>query len=80
MKLRLLDLFSGIGGFSLAARWTGEIETTAFCEINKYCQKILKKHWPDVPIIERIQDLKNGRQFGTIDIITGGFSYIKFYR
>lgn len=56
-KLRLLDLFSGIGGFSLAARWTGRIETAAFCEINETClckkleQKInsfsWSKNWTD---------------------------------
>lgn len=81
----LLDLFSGIGGFSLAASWVwGKgLEILAFCEKDPFCQKVLKKHWPDVPIISDIKDatkenvlfhtkrLKNWR--GKVDIITGGF-------
>jgi len=57
--VRLLDLFSGIGGFSLAAQWVwgDELEIVAFCEIDKFCQKVLKKHWPDVPIIEDVRDV-----------------------
>ena len=57
--MRLLDLFSGIGGFSLAAQWVwgDELEIVAFCEIDKFCQKVLKKHWPDVPIIEDVRDV-----------------------
>ncbi|MBF0474545.1 MAG: DNA cytosine methyltransferase [Deltaproteobacteria bacterium] len=69
----MLDLFSGIGGFSLAAQWTGRIETVAFCEIEPYCQKILKKHWPDVPILPDIRTLNRWDVDGTIDIIAGGF-------
>jgi DNA (cytosine-5)-methyltransferase 1 len=52
--LRHLDLFSGIGGFALAARWAG-METVGFCEIEPYCQKILRKHWPSVPIWEDVR-------------------------
>jgi len=52
-----LDLFSGIGGFALACEWAG-IETIGFVEIDKYCQKVLKKHWPDVPIVEDIRDVE----------------------
>ena len=49
--MRVLDLFSGIGGFSLGFEWASpEFETVAFCEIDKYAQKVLKKHWPEVPI------------------------------
>jgi len=55
--LRHLDLFSGIGGFSLACEWTG-IETIGFVENDKYCQKVLRKHWPDVPIVEDIRDVE----------------------
>jgi len=52
-----LDLFSGIGGFALAAEWAG-IETIGFVEIDKYCQEVLKKHWPDVPIVGDIRDVE----------------------
>jgi len=41
-KMTHLDIFSGIGGFSLAAKWA-EIKTILFCEKDKFCQKILKK-------------------------------------
>ena len=51
MAMRLLDLFSGIGGFSYAAeKLIGGYETVAFCEMDEFCQKVLKKHWPQVPI------------------------------
>jgi len=72
VKLKILDLFSGIGGFSLGLEATGHFETAAFCEIEPYCQKVLKKHWPDVPIFDDIRKLK-GTDIGTIDIITGGY-------
>tara|TARA_Y100000310_G_C20390783_1_gene672641 strand:+ start:157 stop:549 length:393 start_codon:yes stop_codon:yes gene_type:complete len=48
-KLRVLDLFSGIGGFSLGLERTGGFETVAFCEIDPFCRKVLAKHWPAVP-------------------------------
>ena len=59
MTWRMLDLFSGIGGFSLAAQWVwgDELEIVAFCEIDKFCQKVLHKHWPDVPIIKDVRDV-----------------------
>ena len=56
MKLKHLDLFSGIGGFALAARWVGW-ETVGFCEIEPYCQKVLAKHWPGVPIYDDVKTL-----------------------
>ena len=49
-KLRVLDLFSGIGGFSLGLDSTGHFETVAFCEIEKFPCQVLNKHWPNVPI------------------------------
>ena len=49
-----LDLFSGIGGFALAARWVG-IETIQFVEIDKFCQKVLNKNFPGVPIHDDIK-------------------------
>jgi DNA (cytosine-5)-methyltransferase 1 len=71
--MKMLDLFSGIGGFSLAASWTGGIETVAFCEIEPFCQKVLKKHWPDVPIHDDIRTLRGREDVGTVDIVCGGF-------
>jgi DNA (cytosine-5)-methyltransferase 1 len=70
--LKVLDLFSGIGGFSLGLERAGGFETAAFCEINKSAQKVLKKHWPNAPIFEDVTTLK-GEQLGTIDVICGGF-------
>jgi DNA (cytosine-5)-methyltransferase 1 len=69
-KLKVLDLFSGIGGFSLGLERTGGFETVAFCEIDKFCQKVLKKHWPDVPIFEDVRTLNYA---GPVDVIAGGF-------
>jgi DNA (cytosine-5)-methyltransferase 1 len=71
-KLKILDLFSGIGGFSLGLEATGGFETAAFCDIDPYCRSVLKKHWPNVPIFEDIRKLK-GTDIGTVDIITGGY-------
>jgi len=69
--IKLLDLFSGIGGFSLAAHWAG-IETVAFCEQDKFCQQVLKKHWPTVPIFDDIKKMR-GDELEAVDIISGGF-------
>jgi DNA (cytosine-5)-methyltransferase 1 len=69
---RHLDLFSGIGGFALAARMVGGIETVAFCERDPYAQAVLKKHWPHVPICDDIHKMR-GDDYGTINIVTGGF-------
>jgi DNA (cytosine-5)-methyltransferase 1 len=71
VTLRLLDTFSGIGGFSLAARWLGGIETVAFVEREPFCQKILRKHWPTVPIHNDICTYQP--EPGSADIICGGF-------
>ena len=65
-----LDLFSGIGGFALAAGWAG-FRTIGFCEIEPYAQAVLKKHWPQVPIHNDIRELRGGGQ--RIDLLTGGF-------
>ncbi len=51
-----LSLFSGIGGDDLASEWAG-IETVCFVERDKYCQKVLKKNWPEIPIIEDVKDV-----------------------
>ena len=67
-----LDLFSGIGGFALAAQWAG-INTVAFCEIEPFAQKVLKKNFPSVPVFPDICKLKRSDINESIDIITGGF-------
>ena len=71
MKLKLLDLFSGIGGFSLGLESTGFFETIGFVEKDKFCQKVLKKHWNNINIEEDIRNVKGERY--AADIITGGF-------
>lgn len=72
MALRLLDTFAGIGGFSYAAeRLVGGFETVAFVEREPFCQQVLAKHWPDVPIHDDIQSFQPTP--GMADVITGGF-------
>ena len=56
-ELRVLDLFSGVGAYSLGLERTGGFKTVAFCEIEEYPRKILRKHWPDVPIFEDVRAL-----------------------
>jgi hypothetical protein len=71
VTLRLLDTFSGIGGFSLAARWLGGFETVQFVERDPYCQRVLAKHWPTVPIHDDICTFNPER--GSADVVVGGF-------
>jgi DNA (cytosine-5)-methyltransferase 1 len=74
-KLKVLDLFSGIGGFSLGLERTGFFETVAFCEQDKYCQEVLQKHWKGVKIYDDIKKLEGKEiqdRHGRIDICTGG--------
>ena len=76
MKLKVLDLFSGIGGFSLGLERTGGFETVSFCEINPFCRQVLAKHWPGVPIHDDIQVLSADWLAETgawPDVICGGF-------
>lgn len=74
---KVLDLFAGIGGFSLGLERTGGFETVAFCEIETYAQKVLRKHWPEVPIYDDIRRLTADRLAGDgiegITVVTGGF-------
>lgn len=76
-KLKVLDLFSGIGGFSLGLERTGGFETVAFCEISKYQRRVLAKHWPGVPCYDDVRTLTAERLradgIARIDVITGGF-------
>lgn len=76
MKLKVLDLFAGIGGFSLGLERTGGFETVAFCEIDKKAQKVLKKHWPDVTVFDDVKGV-NAETLNAVgirpDVITGGF-------
>jgi DNA (cytosine-5)-methyltransferase 1 len=55
--MKHIDLFSGIGGFSLACEWAG-IETICFVEIDKFCQKVLKKHWPSVSLVKDVHNVE----------------------
>ena len=72
--MRMLDLFSGIGGFALAAEsiWDN-LEIVGFCEIEEFSQKILKKNFPNIPIHEDIRTLNTEIIKGQIDLLTGGF-------
>ena len=73
MEMRLLDLFSGIGGFSYAAeKLVGGYKTVAFCEMDEFCQKVLQKHWPEIPIYDDVRTL-DATRLGRIDIVTGGY-------
>ena len=76
-KLKILDLFSGLGGFSLGLERTGRYKTVAFCEIDKYCTLLLQKHWKGVKIYNDVKKItKEGFEADGIespDIITGGF-------
>ena len=71
-----LDLFSGIGGFSLGLERAG-FKTVAFCEIEEFPRKVLKKHWPDVPIYEDVRNVTKQQleSDGVTDIklVCGGF-------
>lgn len=74
--LNVLDLFSGIGGFSLGLERTGGFRTIAFCEIEPYCRAVLAKHWPGVPIYEDVAALtaeRLGADGIAADVICGGF-------
>ncbi len=76
MTLNVLDLFSGIGGFSLGLERTGGFQTVAFCEIEPFPRAVLKEHWPDVPCYEDVRTLTADqlRSDGiAVDVICGGF-------
>ena len=71
-KLRLLDTFAGIGGFSYAAeKLVGGFETVQFIEIDPYCQQVLNKNFPNIPIHDDITTYRAKPH--SADVITGGF-------
>lgn len=69
-KLKVLDLFSGIGGFSHGLENTGHFSTSAFCEIDPHAVKILGKHWPKIPVFDDVKTIQFKEK---IDVVTGGF-------
>lgn len=68
--MKHLDLFSGIGGFSLGFERAG-IQTVAFCEADPHCVAVLRRHWPRVPVFGNVRDLGVSRHFA--DVVTAGF-------
>ena len=76
-KYKILDLFSGLGGFSLGLERTGHFETVAFCDNNQYSKLVIDKHWKGIKIYDDIREITkerletDGIEFP--DIITGGF-------
>jgi len=74
--MKVLDLFSGVGGFSFGLEKAG-METVAFCEIDLFCRRVLKKHWPHVPIFKDVNTLNaetlRKRGIKSVDVIAGGF-------
>ena len=70
-----LDLFSGIGGFALAARWVWGTfhQVLSFVETDPFCQRVLRKHWPEVPIHDDIKTFSATKLVGKVDLLTGGF-------
>ena len=73
--MKVLDLFAGIGGFTLGLERAG-FETVAFCEIDPYAQKVLRKNWPEVPIYDDVRTITADRLAADgigVDVITGGF-------
>lgn len=76
MSLHVLDLFSGIGGFSLGLERTGGFRTVAFCEIDPFARRVLAKHWPEVPCYDDVRTLTAGRLAADgirVDVVCGGF-------
>ena len=75
--MKVLDLFSGLGGFSLGLERTGKYKTVAFCEMDKYCKLVLQKHWKGAKIYNDVKEITKARfeadgiEFP--EVITGGF-------
>ena len=75
--IKVLDLFSGIGGFAVASELISGFETVAFCEINPYCRQILNLRYPEIPVFEDVRTItaQSLRDAGivNIDAVFGGF-------
>lgn len=73
--LRHVDLCSGIGGFALGFEWAELSRPVLFCDIEEWSRKILKKHWPDVPIAENVKVLANDPDelVPDCEILTAGY-------
>lgn len=71
--MRHLDLFSGIGGFSIAADRVWEDVEHVFCDNDKFCREVLSQHWEGAKIYDDIRDIITEAPAGTIDLVTGGF-------
>jgi DNA (cytosine-5)-methyltransferase 1 len=69
--MNALSLFSGIGGLDLAAEWAG-FKTVAFCEQDKFCHKVLAKHWPGVKIYDNVRTL-DASELPRIELLHGGY-------
>ena len=72
--MRILDLFSGIGGFSLAAKevWGDDAKIVGHCDIDDYCEQVLAKNFPNTPYFNDVTKLTK-QNVGDIDLICGGF-------
>jgi len=70
MILTHIDLFSGVGGFSLAARWAG-LKTIQFVELDKFCCKVLNKNFPGVPIHNDIKTFRYNETSTQPFLLTG---------
>ena len=76
VEMRVLELFAGIGGFSVGLERAGGFKPVAFCEIDKHARKVLQKNWPGVTIYEDVKEITHERlkADGNVpDVITGGF-------
>ena len=70
-SLRVGSLFSGAGLCDLGLSWAG-MKHEWFCEIDPFCQSVLSRHWPEVPIFGDVQKLE-GEALPDVDILCGGF-------
>lgn len=74
-RLTVWDLFAGSGGFSLGLHRTGGFQTTLFCEIDSYAQKVIAKNYPNIPIVNDVTKINREtvEKYGRPDVVTAGF-------